>query len=67
MNFRYIFIGSSNDPRLPVINVNATEGENFLWGKTRNALVHIYKNYRKDYDWFLKGDTDAYFIISNLR
>ncbi|OWA53078.1 putative Glycoprotein-N-acetylgalactosamine 3-beta-galactosyltransferase 1 [Hypsibius exemplaris] len=63
----YVFISSEEDAEFHVVNASLPEGRDYLWGKTKFALGHIYNNTLKDYDWFLKADDDTFVIMENLR
>ena len=46
------------------------EGEeswNNMWQKIRSIWKYVHLNYRDDFDWFLLGGDDMYYIVENLK
>jgi hypothetical protein len=42
---RLVFYGNFENSDIPVTRLNATEGYEYLWGKTKAALIHLHHNF----------------------
>ena len=45
---------------------NTQEGRSHIDFKTKAAWKYLHKHYIKDYDFFVKVDTDTYLVVENL-
>lgn len=64
---KLLFASTSTNMNLGTIGYDVPGDYVHLWGKTKQMMQHIYKDYLNDYDWFIKGDDDTFLIIENLR
>ncbi|XP_070500692.1 glycoprotein-N-acetylgalactosamine 3-beta-galactosyltransferase 1-like [Chironomus tepperi] len=64
---KLIFLSTQNVTNFETFNIPYNESRAILWGKVRNGFEQAFLKYHNDYDWFLKGDDDSYFIMENLR
>jgi len=52
---------------LEIVGLNASDTRSKLWGKTKAAFRHAYRNYGHEVDWFYKADDDTYAVMENMR
>ncbi|XP_069977774.1 glycoprotein-N-acetylgalactosamine 3-beta-galactosyltransferase 1 [Penaeus vannamei] len=64
---KLIFMSTKDDPSVGAVDVGSREGYTKLWNKTRCAVKYIYENHLRDFEWFLKADSDTYVLVDNLR
>ena len=64
-----IILFAEEDLSIPAIKIAHSGRESYfnMWQKVRSIWKHIYKHYLDDFDWFLLGGDDMYYIIDNLR
>nr|KAG5708742.1 hypothetical protein BaRGS_031896 [Batillaria attramentaria] len=56
-----------NDVSDDVVKLDVPDGYYNLTKKSMAALSYLYQHHGRDYDWFLKGDDDAYVVMENLK
>ncbi|XP_033170353.1 glycoprotein-N-acetylgalactosamine 3-beta-galactosyltransferase 1 [Drosophila mauritiana] len=61
------FMTSEPDDELPTVVLTKPDRYEVLWGKTKEAFVHIHEQMRHEADWFIKADDDTYLFLENLR
>lgn len=49
------------------IHHEGREEYNNMWQKSRSIWKYIAHHYKDEFDWFLIGGDDMYYIVSNLR
>lgn len=54
------FMTSEPDDELPTVVLTKPDRYEMLWGKTKEAFVHIHEQMRHEADWFIKADDDTY-------
>ncbi|XP_071102786.1 glycoprotein-N-acetylgalactosamine 3-beta-galactosyltransferase 1-like [Haliotis cracherodii] len=64
---KLLFYSSTTDESFPTIGLGTPEGRQHLTAKTMQAFRHLYTNYLKEADWFLKADDDTYVLADNLK
>jgi hypothetical protein len=52
---------------LELHGLNVSEGRDFLAERCYKGFQYVYEKYHNDYDFFMRTDEDAYFVIENLR
>ncbi|XP_076469046.1 glycoprotein-N-acetylgalactosamine 3-beta-galactosyltransferase 1-like [Babylonia areolata] len=50
-----------------VVSLDVPPGYYNLTTKVVTVLLYLHRYHLHDYDWFLKGDDDAYIVMENLR
>ena len=64
---KLLVMSSKEDKDFPAIGLpNTKEGRSHIDYKTKTAWKYIHKHYIKDYDFFVKVDTDTYLVVENL-
>lgn len=63
------FSAGVNDSSIPLIQLPVYLGESYanMWQKVRSIWSYVRFNYGNDFDYFLLGGDDLYYIIENLR
>ena len=56
------------DPSIPTIHIPHVGEENYrnMWQKVRAMWKYVYRHYRDEYEYFLFGGDDMYYIMENL-
>lgn len=47
---------------MPAVTLSVSEGDDKLWGKTRETFRYVWNNFKDKADWFLKADDKTYSI-----
>ena len=63
----YFVETDSNRSADDVISLGVKDGRGRLMEKSVAALTYLYRHHLSHYDWFLKGDDDAFVVVENLR
>ncbi|KAK7500012.1 hypothetical protein BaRGS_00008860, partial [Batillaria attramentaria] len=61
------FINTDRNSSDDVVPLSVKDGRDNLAKKTMAAMSYLYHHHGRDYDWFLKGDDDAYIVMENLK
>ncbi|XP_017006855.3 glycoprotein-N-acetylgalactosamine 3-beta-galactosyltransferase 1 [Drosophila takahashii] len=67
---RVVYYAGSSQTTLSgveIVGLNVSDARGNLWGKTKAAFHHAYKNYGHEAEWFYKADDDTYAIMENMR
>lgn len=65
----WLAFSTVDDASLPSVNIRH-EGEeswNNMWQKIRFIWKYVHKHFRNDFDWFLLGGDDMFYIVENLK
>ncbi len=64
----FIAFSTQDDLSIPAINLAhiGEEKYNNMWQKTRAIWKYVHEYYIDDFDWFLLGGDDMYYIMENL-
>jgi len=65
----FIAFSTHEDPLIPSINILHEGGEKYenMWQKSRSIWKYVYAHLRDDFDFFLLGGDDMFYIVENLR
>ena len=64
---KLLVISAKEDKDFSAIGLpNTKEGRKHIDLKAKTAWKYIYEHYIKDYDFFMKVDTDTYLVVENL-
>eukprot|EP01041_Mallomonas_annulata_P004115 gene4115-8174_t len=65
----FMAFSTVNDPEIPAIVVphEGPEDYNNMWQKSKSIWEYIGTHYVKEFDWFLMGGDDMFYIIENLK
>ncbi|ESO85733.1 hypothetical protein LOTGIDRAFT_130418, partial [Lottia gigantea] len=64
---KQLYFSNKTLPNIPTILLNITESRQLLGLKTRLALQYVYDHEIDEFEWFIKADDDAFFIMENLK
>jgi glycoprotein-N-acetylgalactosamine 3-beta-galactosyltransferase len=65
----FLAFSTETDPTIPSISLPHIGHESYrnMWHKSRAIWNYIALHYVNDYDWFLMGGDDMYYIMENLH
>ena len=65
----FVAFSTKSDPTLSAIFIEHEGVENYnnMWQKSRSIWKYIYSHFLFDFDFFLMGGDDMFYIIGNLR
>ncbi|XP_002740795.1 glycoprotein-N-acetylgalactosamine 3-beta-galactosyltransferase 1-like [Saccoglossus kowalevskii] len=65
---KLMFVSSGTDKKLNnVLHIDIPEKKDKSWSRVKQGFRHVYENYRKDFDWYLKTDSNIMIVPENLR
>ena len=59
--------GQADDPNMPFVYMNIVDTKEQLTNKHMGVVMHVYKNYLNNFDWFLYANDDTYIVMENLK
>jgi glycoprotein-N-acetylgalactosamine 3-beta-galactosyltransferase len=64
-----LVFSTENDASIPAIELPHLGEEKYqhMWQKIRSIWKYVAANYLDNFEWFLLGGDDMYFIMENLR
>eukprot|EP00599_Poterioochromonas_sp_BG-1_P005694 CAMPEP_0173144846 /NCGR_PEP_ID=MMETSP1105-20130129/7457_1 /TAXON_ID=2985 /ORGANISM="Ochromonas sp., Strain BG-1" /LENGTH=501 /DNA_ID=CAMNT_0014058567 /DNA_START=183 /DNA_END=1689 /DNA_ORIENTATION=- len=64
----FLAFSTTDDDSIPSINLPHLGSEKYshMWQKTRAIWKYVASYYSEDYDWFLLGGDDMYYVMENL-
>lgn len=65
---QFLAFSTVDDASIPSIHIHHLGAEEYrnMWQKTRAIWRYIYTHYRRDFDYFLLGGDDMYYVMENL-
>ena len=62
-------VALEQDLSIPAIKIPHLGVESYfnMWQKVRSIWKYIYTHYVNDFDWFLLGGDDMYYLVDNLK